>query len=336
MQNRQILLKSRPEGWVTNENFGIDNCDVPELSEGQVMVRTVYLSVDPYLRGRMNDAKSYVPPFAIGGPIDSGIVGQVIESRFEGLSEGDYVLGRLPWALVSATNGKELYKLDPDIAPLSYYLGILGMPGQTAWVGLKAIGNLQEGENVFVSGASGAVGQVVGQIAKNMGCHVVGSAGGADKVAYLRELGFDGAIDYKATPNLFKAVAESCPNGVDVYFENVGGDILEAVINVLNFKARIAVCGYISAYNSTLADMPPGPRNLPILIGRGARMEGFIVSQYPKECAEWVQTGAQWLKEGKLKYRETIVEGLENAPNAFVDMLKGKNMGKMIVKVADE
>ena len=336
MQNRQILLSSRPEGWVTNDNFAVEETGVPAIGEGQVLVRAVYLSVDPYLRGRMNDTKSYIPPFQLGSPVDSGIVGQVIESRFDGLSEGDYVLGRLPWALISAASGAELVKLNADIAPLSYNLGILGMPGQTAWVGLKAVANLQEGENVFVSGASGAVGQVVGQIAKNMGCHVAGSAGGAEKVAYLRDLGFDAAIDYKATPNLFGAVADACPNGIDVHFENVGGAILEAVINKLNFKARIALCGYITAYNSKIEELPPGPRNLPILIGTGARMEGFIVTQYPAECMEWVKTGAKWLKEGKLQYKETVVEGLENAPDAFIGMLKGENMGKMIVKIADE
>lgn len=335
MSNKQILLKSRPNGWPTADNFELAETPVPEPGAGQIVIETAYMSVDPYMRGRMNDAKSYVPPFQIGAPLQAGIVGKVVASNGGPFEEGTYVVGMGDWANYTVTDGEGFNPVDPNLAPLSYYLGILGMPGMTAYVGLKGVADMKEGENLFVSAASGAVGQVVGQIGKNMGCHVAGSAGSDDKVAYLKdELGFDAAFNYK-TDDVYKAVRDCNPNGIDVYFENVGGPVLEAVINNLNFNSRIALCGLISMYNATLDDMPPGPRNMAVLVGRNVKMQGFIVSNYPELCREWIGIGAGWLKEGKLKYRESVAEGIENAPQAFIDMLGGKNFGKQVVKLSD-
>lgn len=335
MKNKQILLASRPTGWVTPDNFSVTTTDVPEPGAGEMVLQTIYMSVDPYMRGRMNDMKSYVPPFQIGEPLQAGIVGKVVASNGGPFEEGTYLTGMGLWANYMVTNGEGFQPVDPDLAPLSYYLGILGMPGMTAYVGLKGVAELKEGEQLFVSAASGAVGQVVGQIGKNMGCHVAGSAGSDDKIAYLKdELGFDAAFNYK-TDDVYKAVRAANPNGIDVYFENVGGPVLEAVINNLNFNSRVALCGLISAYNATLDDLPPGPRNMAVLVGRSVRMQGFIVFNYPELCKEWIQVGAGWLKEGKLKYRESVAEGVENAPQAFIDVLKGNNFGKQVVKLAD-
>lgn len=335
MSNKQVLLKSRPHGWPTADNFEIAATAMPEPAAGQIVVETAYMSVDPYMRGRMNDVKSYVPPFQIGAPLQGGIVGKVVASNGGKFEVGTYVVGMGDWANFTVTDGAGYNPVDPNIAPLSYYLGILGMPGMTAYVGLKGVAEMKEGENLFVSAASGAVGQVVGQIGKNMGCHVAGSAGTDDKVAYLKdELGFDAAFNYK-TADVYKAVAAANPKGIDVYFENVGGPVLEAVISNLRMNARVALCGMISMYNATLDDMPPGPRNMAILVGRSVRMQGFIVSNYPELCAEWIGVGAGWLKEGKLKYRESVAEGVENAPQAFIDMLGGKNFGKQVVKLSD-
>lgn len=333
--NKQILLKSRPSGWPTADNFELTETAVPEPGPGQIVVETSYMSVDPYMRGRMNDVKSYVPPFQIGQPLQGGIVGKVIASNGGPFEVGSYVSGMGDWANYTVTDGAGYNPVSPDVAPLSYYLGILGMPGMTAYVGLKGVAEMQDGENLFVSAASGAVGQVVGQIGKNMGCHVAGSAGSDDKVAYLKdELGFDAAFNYK-TEDVYKAVRAANPNGIDVYFENVGGPVLEAVINNLNFNARIALCGMISMYNAKMDDLPAGPRNMAVLVGRSVRMQGFIVSNYPELCREWVTVGAGWLKEGKIKYRESVAEGVENAPQAFIDMLSGKNFGKQVVKLSD-
>lgn len=335
MSNRQILLKSRPNGWPTSDNFEVAKTAVPEPGPGQIVIETSYMSVDPYMRGRMNDAKSYVPPFQIGSPLQAGIVGKVIASNDGPFTEGTYVVGMGDWANYTVTDGEGYNPVDPTLAPLSYYLGILGMPGMTAYVGLKGVADMKNGENLFVSAASGAVGQVVGQIGKNMGCHVAGSAGSDDKVAYLKdELGFDAAFNYKSD-DVYKAVRTCNPNGIDVYFENVGGPVLEAVINNLNFNSRIALCGLISMYNATLDDLPPGPRNMAVMVGRSVKMQGFIVSNYPELCREWIGVGAGWLKEGKLKYRESVAEGVENAPQAFIDMLGGKNFGKQVVKLSD-
>lgn len=336
MQNREIILKSRPTGWPDQSHFESRDCVAPEIGDGELLIRTIYLSVDPYMRARMNDVKSYIPSFQIGNVMDGGIVGQVIASNNADYAEGDYVMGQLPWALISKSDGKELHKVRPEVGKLSWYLGVLGMPGQTAWVGLNAVAGLKEGDNVFVSGASGAVGQVVGQIAKSKGCYVVGSAGGKAKCDYLKEIGFDATIDYKSDVSVYHAMAEACPNGIDVHFENVGGPIFEAALNQHNFGARVALCGWISSYNTDIKEMPAGPRNIANMIGRGVMMKGFIVFQYMQEALEWIPIGAKMLTDGTLRYEETVVEGLENAPQALIDMMQGKNLGKMIVKVADE
>ncbi len=337
MSRKTILLKSRPNGWVSEDNFELSLSEIPEPAESEMLLEVLYMSVDPYMRGRMNDPKikSYIPPFQIGAPCEAGIVGRVIKSNGGKYPEGTLLSGLGPWSTHAITDGTGFNPLPDDSGvPLSYYLGILGMPGMTAYVGLKAIANLQEGESVYVSAASGAVGQVVGQIAKNMGCHVSGSAGSDDKVSYLTDdIGFDAAFNYKTADNLTHAIREANPSGVDVYFENVGGAMLEAVINNINMKGRIALCGMIADYNATAETISTSPRNLTVLIGRNVKMEGFIVSNYPKESLEWLQVGAQWIKEGKLKYRESVAEGVENAPQAFIDMLKGKNFGKQVVRI---
>lgn len=337
MTNKQILLKSRPAGWVTTENFEIMEAGIPEPEKGQMVLQAIYMSVDPYMRGRMNDAKSYIPPFQIGQSCQAGIVGKVVASNEGAYPEGTYLSGMGDWANYTVTDGEGFQQVQAGLVPLSYYLGIFGMPGMTAYVGLKGVAELKDGEQLFVSAASGAVGQVVGQIGKNMGCHVAGSAGSDDKVEYLKaELGFDAAFNYK-TDNLFKAIAEANPKGIDVNFENVGGPQLEAVINSMNMNGRMALCGMISNYNAgSLDDLPPGPRNMAILVGRSVRMQGFIVFNYPDLCKEWIDVGSGWLKEGKLKYRESVAEGIENAPQAFVDMLQGKNFGKQVVRLADD
>lgn len=337
MKNTRVLLKSRPQGWVAPENFEVDHGETPDPDAGQLLLRNIYLSVDPYMRGRMNDVKSYVPPFGIGEPLQGGVVSEVVAGSAGDISEGDYVVGMGTWENYSLHSGEGLNKVDKSLAPLSYYLGILGMPGMTAWVGLKGIAECGEGENLFVSAASGAVGSVVGQIGKNLGCHVAGSAGSDEKVAFLTdELGFDAAFNYKTAENPMRAIASANPEGIDVLFENVGGPYFEAAIGALNQGARIALCGMISAYNATMADMPAGPRNLFMLIQRKARMEGFIVSDHPELCAEWVGVGAKWLSEGKLKYRESVAEGIEKAPEAFIGMLKGENFGKQLVRLGED
>ncbi len=335
--NQRVLLKSRPEGWPEPENFQLDEQPVAEPEPGRFLVRNVYLSVDPYMRGRMNDVKSYIEPFELGAPLEGGVVGQVVSSRHDGFREGEWVSGMLGWENYSISDGTGLVKVDPDLAPLSYHLGLLGAPGMTAYVGLVGIGELQEGERVFVTAASGAVGSVVGQIAKNLGCRVAGSAGSDEKVAYLKEgLGFDAAFNYKTVESAHEAVREACPEGIDVHFENVGGPLFEAAIFNMRPNGRIALCGMIADYNAKKDELPPGPRGLFVLIGRSVKMQGFIVFHYPELCREWVGRAAGWLGEGKLVYRESVAEGLENAPAAFLGMMRGENFGKQIVKLDDE
>ena len=344
--NRRVLLKSRPEGPVTPDNFELDERDVPAPDHGQLLIRNLYMSVDPYMRGRMNDVESYIPPFQVGEPLEAGVVGRVVKSRHRGFREGDHVSGLLRWEEFSTSDGQGLQKVDPGLAPLSYHLGILGMPGMTAYVGLLGVGEVKEGDSVFVSAASGAVGSVVGQIAGILGCRVAGSAGSDDKIAYLTgELGFDAGLNYKTlevrpsgapVESAFDAVREAAGGGIDVLFENVGGPIFEAAIWNMKPGGRIALCGMIADYDTPPEDQPPGPRGLAVLIGRGIKMQGFIVFNYPDLCREWVVKGARWLKEGRLKYRETVAEGLENAPAAFIGMMRGENFGKQIVKLADE
>ena len=332
--NQQIVLNSRPDGWVSPDNFKLTEAEIPEICEGEILVRNLYMSVDPYMRGRMNDVKSYVPPFQIGKVLEAGVVGEVVKSLNPKFKEGDVVVGMLGWENYSKSDGKEMLTVARGAVPLSYYLGVLGMPGITAYAGLVGVANVQAGERVFVSAASGAVGSVVGQIAKIMGCEVVGCAGSDEKVDFLvNELGFDRAFNYKTCGSIPKTIAELCPKGIDVNFENVGGEIMEAALwNMRNF-GRIALCGMISDYNK--ADMTPGPRGMALIIARRLKIQGFIAFDNPTLNMEFIQKASGWLKEGKLKYRETVMEGLENAPAAFIGMLKGENFGKQIVKIAD-
>ncbi len=331
--NQQITLNSRPVGWVEPDNFKLVEGAVPEIGDGEILVRNLYMSVDPYMRLRMNDAKSYVPPFQIGKVLEAGVVGEVVKTLNPKFKEGDVVVGMLGWENYSKSNGAELLTVERGAVPLSYYLGVLGMPGMTAYAGLVGVANLQAGERVFVSAASGAVGSVVGQIAKIMGCEVVGCAGSDDKVDYLvNELGFDRAFNYKTCGSIAKTIAKICPKGIDVNFENVGGEIMEAALWNMRDNGRIALCGMISDYNAK--EMTPGPRGMGIIIQRRLKIQGFIVFDSPKLNMEFVGKAAGWLAEGKLKYQESVVEGLENAPSAFIGMLKGENFGKQIVKIA--
>lgn len=318
----------------TKENFSFTEQAVPELAQGQVLLKSLVVSVDPYMRGRMSDAKSYVAPYEVGQPISGGIVAEVVDTQNDNYSKGEVVLGNLPWKQYIVHNGEGLNKVNPDIAPLSYHLGILGMPGLTAYFGLLHIGEPKEGETVLVSGAAGAVGTVVGQIAKLKGCRVIGVAGSDDKISYLKEeLGFDEAINYKTTENITEAMAKACPNGIDVYFDNVGGEISDAVYHNLNKFARIAVCGQIAYYNNTSA--PTGMRVEPILLKKSSLMKGFIVSDYTSEFATAAKELAQWVQQGKLKYQETVKEGFEQIPEAFLGLFSGENTGKLLVRVAE-
>lgn len=333
MKNKQILLASRPPGMPTLDSFSIVDAEVPAPKDGEVLLRTRFLSVDPYMRGRMRDQKSYVPPFALNEVIAGGVVAEVIESRAPALQPGNIVTGLLGWRLYSVARAEELRKVDPNIAPVTTALGVLGMPGLTAYFGLLDIGQPQDGETVVVSGAAGAVGMTVCQIAKIKGCRVVGIAGSEEKNRYLEnELQVDATINYK-TADIKQAMRAACPNGVDVYFDNVGGEISDAVMQLITQRARIVICGQISLYNLESPDT--GPRVQPYLLVNNALMKGFIVSNYAARFAEGGKQLAQWLAEGKLKYSETFVEGFENAPRAFLDLFEGKNLGKQLVKVAD-
>ena len=332
-QQKQIQLAKRPKGLPTKDVFHFETVDIPVPQDGEVLIQTKYVSVDPYMRGRMQDTKSYTPPFKLNEVIQGGVVGEVVESKSPQFEKGDFVLGFLGWQEYSTAKAESLTKIDPSIAPLSYYLGILGMPGQTAYFGLLAIGQPKEGETVVVSGAAGAVGSVVGQIAKIKGAHVVGIAGSDDKLAYLKELGFDETINYKTTNDLDDAIGKACPNGVDVYFDNVGGDISDAVMNHLNRFARIPVCGAISSYNISASE-DIGPRVQTKLIKTSALMQGFIVSNYSDRFEEAAKDLAQWVKEDKLTYKETIIEGFDHIPDAFLGLFKGENVGKQLVKIS--
>lgn len=331
--NRQIRLASRPSGWVTEENFTLTEEALPEPGDGQLLIRNIFLSVDPYMRGRMNDTKSYVPPFQIGEVLQAGVVGQVVASNNADHVEGDYVTGMLGWENYSLNDGAQLRKVEAGAVPLSYHLGILGMPGMTAWVGLHKVAQVQSGENVFVSAASGAVGSVVGQLAKIHGCRVSGCAGSDEKVALLTgELAYDAAFNYRDSKSLPGSMAEVCPEGIDVNFENVGGEIFEAALWNMRDFGRIALCGMISNYNDE--QLQPGPRGMTVIIGRRLRIQGFIVTDHAQACQEYAAKAAGWLAEGKLQYRETVDEGIEHAPRAFINMLKGGNTGKQIVQLA--
>ena len=334
--NRQITLAARPVGFPKDSDFKLVESPISTPNEGEFVVRVIYVSVDPYMRGRMNDAASYAAPVQLGSVMGGGAVGKVISSNNPGFGEGDIVEGPFGWQEYAVSNGQGVRKIDPSLAPISTALGILGMPGLTAYFGLLDICNPQADETVVVSGAAGAVGSLVGQIAKIKGCRAVGIAGADDKIAYLTsELGFDAAFNYKTETNYVQRLKELCPKGIDVYFDNVGGTITDAVFRLINTKARISVCGQISQYN--LEEPETGPRIvLGSLLVKQAKAEGFLVFQFAARYAEGLKQMAEWIKQGKLKYREDIEAGIENAPRAFMAMLKGRNTGKQLVKVSEE
>ncbi len=330
--NRRITLAARPVGYPKESDFKLVEAPVPQPGEGELLARTLYLSVDPYMRGRMNDVKSYAPPVQIGEVMVGGTVSRVSASNHPDFREGDIVEGRLGWQDYAVSDGRGLRKVDSSLAPISTALGVLGMPGMTAYFGLLDICRPQPGETVVVSGAAGAVGSLVGQIAKIQGCRAVGIAGGDDKVNYIvNELGFDAGFNYKTVTDYQAELAGLCPDGIDVYFDNVGGAITDAVFNLINVKARISICGQISQYNLEKPEL--GPRNLWALIRNQARVEGFLVFQFADRWEEGTRQMAEWIAAGKLNYREEIAEGLENTPSTFISMLKGSNTGKQLVKV---
>lgn len=334
--NRQITLAARPVGFPKDSDFKLVESPMPTPKDGEFLVRVIYLSVDPYMRGRMNDAASYAAPVQLGEVMGGGAVGKVISSNNPNFREGEIVEGFFGWQEYAVSNGEGVRKIDPSLAPISTALGVLGMPGLTAYFGLLDICNPQLGETVVVSGAAGAVGSLVGQIALIKGCRAVGIAGADDKVAYLTdELGFDAAFNYKTVTDYFQKLKELCPKGIDAYFDNVGGAITDAVFRLINTRARISICGQISQYN--LEQPEKGPRIILVsLLVKQARAEGFLVFQFANRYAEGLKQMAEWIKQGKLKYREDIAHGIENAPSAFIAMLKGQNTGKQLVKISEE
>jgi hypothetical protein len=329
--NRQILLRSRPEGAPSLDNFELREAPVPEPGPGELLMRVLYLSLDPYMRGRMSAAKSYAKPAEIGQPMVGGTIAEVVASRHPQYAEGDIVLGAAGWQEYALSDGAGLRTLDPRAAPISTALGVLGMPGMTAYVGLTEIGRPKPGDTLVVAAASGAVGSVVGQIAKLKGCRAVGIAGGDEKCRFVvSELGFDACVDHRA-PDFAHRLAAACPNGIDVYFENVGGAVQQTVWPLLNDFARIPVCGLIAQYNATTP--MPGPDMFSVLRKR-LLLRGFIVSDFMVQRDAFLTEVGEWVRSGRLKYREDIVEGLQQAPAAFLGLLQGKNFGKLLVRVA--
>jgi NADPH-dependent curcumin reductase CurA len=329
--SREVRLKSRPQGMPTADNFEIASVDVAAPGEGQVQIKNLWMTVDPYMRGRMVDRPSYVPPFQIGEPLQGGAVGQVTASNAQGFAAGDLVQSMNGWREAFNAPAAAVQKLDTHGLPPQAFLGIAGMPGMTAYVGLLKIAALKPGDVVFVSAAAGAVGSVVCQIAKIMGHVVIGSAGGAEKCAYLKEIGVDHAIDYKAEKDLTAALLKAAPGGIDVYFENVGGEHMEAALNAAKQGARFAICGMIAQYND--AEPPAGPRNMALIIGKSLRLEGFIVSNHFDMLPAYLKDLSGWIAGGKIKWKETVEVGIENAPTAFIKLFKGENIGKMLVKL---
>ncbi|WFE41415.1 NADP-dependent oxidoreductase [Micromonospora sp. WMMD998] len=329
--NREIHLASRPEGWPTADNFRLVTTDVPTPGPGQVVVRNQFMSVDPYMRGRMNDAKSYVPPFALDAPLDGAAIGAVVAGEAGGVKPGDVVLHGLGWREYALVDARSARKVDPGVAPVSAYLSVLGMTGLTAYAGLLDVAAMKPGETVFVSGAAGAVGSMVGQIAKLRGAgRVIGSAGSRAKVERLAALGFDAAFNYHDGP-VYEQLKAAAPDGVDVYFDNVGSDHLEAAIGAMNLHGRAAICGMIAQYNS--AEPPAAPRNLALVIGKRLTLRGFLVGDHGHLRDQFVQEVAGWLREGRLSYDETVVDGIEAAPEAFLGLMRGENLGKMLVRL---
>lgn len=328
--NRQWILANRPEGKPTEEDFELVENEVPEPDANEVLVRTRYLSVDPYMRGRMREGESYAEPWEVGEVMRAGVVGEVEASKHADFEAGDVVTGNLQWAEYSIALGSELTPVDPDLAPISTALGVLGMPGRTAYFGTLEVAEPQPGDTMVVSGAAGAVGSVVGQIARMAGARVVGIAGSERKCDWLTdELGFDAAVNYKQE-NVAEALSEACSEGIDAYFDNVGGEITDAVFANLNVDARVAVCGQISLYNAE--ELPAGPRKLGTLIEKRARVEGFLVADFAPRFEAATERLGRWVSEGELRYEETITEGFENAPSAFIGLFEGENVGKQLVK----
>jgi len=331
MKTTQIVLASRPKGVPTVDNFRFEQLELPDTQAGEVRLKPMYYSVDPYMRGRMNDVKSYAPPYKIDKPIYGMVVANVTESKSDKFKSGDTVVGQLPWQQQITADSGLLKLIDKNVGSPSYYLDVLGMTGLTAYFGLIHICKPKAGETVVVSGAAGAVGLVVGQIAKIHGCRVVGIAGSDEKIKLLvKKYGFDKAINYKIHTDMENRVADACPSGVDIYFDNVGGEISDAVLGNLNVHARIALCGQISLYNCT--EIPMGPRLQPILLTKSALMQGFLVSDYKTSFPEGMTQLAKWLKDDKLKGSETIFHGFDQLPAAFIGLFSGENTGKMMVE----
>ena len=327
--SREIRLVAHPSGFPGEDLFEVAETPIPDPAEGQLLIRNAYFSVDPYMRPRTGDARSYVAPFTLGEAITGGAVGRVAVSRNSGFEEGDWVLHLIGWREWALSDGKHVWKIDPAGAPVSTALGVLGMPGFTAYHGLHEIGRPEPGETVFVSGASGAVGSAAGHIAKIAGCRVVGSAGSPEKVGWLLELGLDGVFDYRERPAR-EALAELAPEGIDIYFDNVGGDHLEAAIGALRNRGRIVACGSMSRYDG---GEQAAPRNLFMVVTKRLRIEGFLISDHLDRFPEFLARAQDWVREGRLRYRETVIEGIENAPSAFLGLLRGESIGKMLVKV---
>ncbi len=329
--SREIRLRSRPQGTPRADNFDLATVELPDPAPGEVQVRNTWMTVDPYMRGRMNDVQSYSPPFQIGEALQGGAVGEVIASNDPAFKAGEAVQSFLGWREAFNAPAAAVQKLDTLGLPPQAFLGVAGMPGMTAYVGLLKIAALKDGDVVFVSAAAGAVGQVVCQIAKLKGHTVIGSAGGAEKVRYLKEIGVDHVIDYKAESDLFAALMRAAPGGIDVYFENVGGAHMEAALMAAKPFARFALCGMISQYNAT--DMGPGVRGLIMAVGKQLRLEGFIVSSHYDQLPQFIKDMSGWIAAGQVKWKETVEHGIENAPTAFLKLFKGENLGKMLVKL---
>ena len=336
LKNRQVLLDSRPTGEPTPDNFRLVEAEAPRLGPGQMLLRTLYLSLDPYMRGRMDAGPSYAKPVEVGGVMEGRAVAKVVESNLPGYQAGDVVFAPTGWQEYALSDGQGARKLDPSLGPASYALGVLGMPGLTAYVGLLTIGQPRPGETVVVAAASGAVGSLVGQIARIKGCRAVGIAGGEKKCRHVtQELGFDTCLDHQ-DPGLPEGLKEACPAGIDVYFENVGGKVFDAVLPLLNAFARVPVCGLIAHYNQT--ELPPGPDRVPALLmatlDKRLTFRGFIGSEFAAQFPQFLADMSGWLKEGRVKYREDVTDGLENAPRELIGLLRGENFGKKIIRVS--
>ena len=336
-QGQRIVLASRPVGEPKPSDFRTETYDVPTPGQGEVLLRTIWLSLDPYMRGRMNDAASYAQPVPIGGVMEGGTVSEVIASNNSGFAKGDIVLSRAGWQTHALSDGKGLAKIDPKIAPISTAVGVLGMPGMTAYTGLLDIGKPQAGETVVVAAASGAVGSVVGQIARIKGARAVGIAGGKDKCDYVkRELGFDDCLDHR-DPDLAAKLKAACPKGIDVYFENVGGAVFDAVFPLLGNFARVPVCGLIAQYNDTETTSPKWAGALMrAVLTKRLTIRGFIVSDFAARHGDFLRDMSAWVREGKVKYKVFVTEGLDSAPAAFIGLLKGANFGKQLVRVGPD